>query len=99
MKRMDFLNKSIEVLEKQIKHGVNFQNLVSGENLALTWYFNYKNFLIFWQKLLLNIISRLNLNLRIKNNWKLKFTKTDIVYHGLLVVVVAITTTAECYQK
>ena len=35
MKLMDFLNKSIEVLEKQIKHGVNFQNLVSRENLAL----------------------------------------------------------------
>ena len=45
MKLMDFLNKSIEVLEKQIKHGVNFQNLVSGENLALTWYFNYEKLL------------------------------------------------------
>ena len=45
MKPMDFLNKSIEVLIKQIKHGVNFQNLVSRENLALTWYFNYKNLL------------------------------------------------------
>ena len=45
MKLMDFLNKSIEVLEKQIKYGVNFQNLVSGGNLALTWYFNYKKLL------------------------------------------------------
>ena len=36
MKPMDFLNKSIEVLIKQIKHGVNFQNLVSRENFAST---------------------------------------------------------------
>ena len=39
MKLMDFLNKSIEVLEKQIKHGVNFQKLGFQEKFGFTLVF------------------------------------------------------------